>query len=168
MAETSNENKRLRKFYDNLGTKYGVKGLPDYESFNGFMQDSDKRMKVYDSLKKKGHNVGTFEDFSRAVGTPIVADAPKAEKMSADSVQTIQPNNVDSVPSQPTDIVSEVAPKIQAPIDSVSALQTTEQPEVARTEKPRGQGLIFKPTEEEQAQQNYLSMMEQKTAPSKT
>lgn len=180
-ANVTNENARMRKFYDLLGNKYGMKGLPDYEQFSGDMQDSAKRQKVYDAMKKKGIRVpDSIDKFSELLG---VSSAPQNQPTAVAkqpqtyptaqvtppqqgniSVPTPAPQKnytVASTPVEQNDVVlnDSVAGNVNAE-EQVAATPNTEQ------NKPYGQGLIFNsPEETQQGYTPYTERMGQQTAP---
>ena len=76
MAKPQQGNRNLEKFHGRL-EKYGIKNVPDYETFSNVMQDESKRRKLYDRLVNKGHTMPSFESFSKTLG---FEDAPQSEK----------------------------------------------------------------------------------------
>ena len=76
MAKPQQGNRNLEKFHGRL-EKYGIKNVPDYETFSNVMQDASKRRKLYDRLVNKGHTMPSFESFSKTLG---FEDAPQSEK----------------------------------------------------------------------------------------
>lgn len=78
MAKPQQGNRNLEKFHGRL-EKYGIKNVPDYETFSNVMQDASKRRKLYDRLVNKGHTMPSFESFSKTLG---FEDAPQSEKTS--------------------------------------------------------------------------------------
>lgn len=160
MAETSNENARLRKFHSLLGDKYGVKGLPDYDKFSAAMNDSSKRHEFYEILKKRPNlqMPESFEDFSNLIGVPL-------QQQTDQTIQTVQNDSV-STPD-----TSAVATQMQTPVDTASITnnenvqQSQPVQENTQSTAPYGLNTPLQPTEETRAYQPYTERMKQQTAP---